>query len=276
MTANLRRTNRGGFTLLELLIVIAIIAMLISILTTSLGSARERARRVVCENNLRSIWFGVLSYSMVYDDRVPFIEDVNVNDPTADPFSPEYPTAVGTVLGTFVQEGSWRCPSAVEGYPPAAGAGGWKLTYTFHFAGPAGEGVPYDQNPYINTGGPLDPALSNYAQFDGRHIKKLDGRRYIGTESPTANYSSKYDRWWHGRWALVRDSFVQRSNPLYFSPRYPHKGRLQARVDLGNYRSSFEVQTNASATTGYNGLFADGENVETLFTREPMQHPPGF
>ena len=74
----------------------------------------------------------------------------------------------------------------------------------------------------------------------------------------------------------MRDSFVQRTNPLYFSPRYPHKGRLQGRVDLGNYRNTFEQLTNANATTGYNGLFADGENVETLFTREPMQHPSGF
>jgi len=276
MTSRRQIVRKVGFTLLELLIVIAIIGVMISILLPSLTNARERGRRVVCENNLRSIWFGVLAYSMGNDDRVPFIEDVNVNDPNADPFSPDHPTAVGTVLGSYVQEKSWRCPSAVEGYPPAAGGGGWKLTYTFHFAGPVGEGIPYDQNPNVNTGGPLDPALANYSQFDGRPIKKLDGRRYIGSESPTANYSSRYDRWWHGRWALVRDSFVQRQNPLYFSPRYPHKGRLQGRIDLGNYRSSYEQQTNSNATTGYNGLFADGETVEMMFTREPMQHPPGY
>lgn len=276
MTPSIRHRRRG-FTLLEVLIVIGVIAVLISVLMPSLGNARERGRRVVCENNLRSIWFGVLAYSMSNDDRVPFIEDVNAADPSADPFSPDYPTAVGTVLGSYAQEKTWRCPSAVEGSPPAAGGGGWKLTYAFNFAGPVGQGIPYDSNPHVNTGSPLDPAISNYAQFDGRPVKKLDGRRYVGSESPTANYATRYDRWWHGRWALVRDAFVQRQNPLFFSPRYPHKGRPQGRIDLGNYRNTFEQLTNsASAATGYNGLFADGETVELMFTREPMQHPSGY
>jgi len=193
---------RFGFTLLELLVVIAVIGLLVSILLPSMSAARERARRVTCLNNLRGIWFGVYSYSMANEDHVPFIEDVNANDSTADPFSPNYPTAVGTVLGTYVQERGWHCPSAVEGYPPAAGGGGWKLTYTFHYAGAFGQGIPYDDHPAANTGGPTDPAISNYAQFDGRPIKLLDGRRYIGSESSVANYSSKNGRWWHGRWAM--------------------------------------------------------------------------
>ncbi|GMU37252.1 MAG: hypothetical protein AMXMBFR22_14430 [Phycisphaerae bacterium] len=49
-----RRTGRG-FSLVELLVVISIIAVLLSILLTALGRARRSARQFVCQNNLRNV-----------------------------------------------------------------------------------------------------------------------------------------------------------------------------------------------------------------------------
>ena len=272
------RTNRNAFTLIELLVVIGIVSVLIGMTAPALSAARERGRQIVCANNLRSIWTGILAYSNVYDDRVPYLEDINLTQPDADPFDPRYPNSVGVVLGTFVNPGSWRCPSAVAGFPRSGGLGMWKLTYKFNTADALGPAIGFDQNPLRFTGSNLDPAISNYVQFDGRPLKLLDGRRYVeNNTSSDANYSRRINRWWSIRWPLIRDAFVTREQPLYFSPSYPHRAVLQGRADLGKYRSTFERHTNArSARTGFLGLFADGEQVDLMTTREPQQHPPGF
>jgi prepilin-type N-terminal cleavage/methylation domain-containing protein len=63
--------RRGGFTLTELLTVIAVIAMLAALLLTALGVAHSRARVAFCEGNLRQIALGVRMYADDARDKSP-------------------------------------------------------------------------------------------------------------------------------------------------------------------------------------------------------------
>ena len=65
------RSGRVGFTLVELLVVIGIIALLISILLPALGKAREQAKNTMCLSNLRSLGQIYQIYANQNKDYIP-------------------------------------------------------------------------------------------------------------------------------------------------------------------------------------------------------------
>lgn len=143
------RTPRG-FTLVETLVVIGVIALLAALLLPAAQSAREAARRAQCANNLKQIGLALQTYHDAlgcfppahnyitdaryllegetchgsYRDRgflvaiLPFIEQAPIFDALNSDlrvFSPDNATVAATVVGTYA------CPSDPDGGFPRPG-----------------------------------------------------------------------------------------------------------------------------------------------------------
>ncbi len=81
---------RRGFTLIEVLVVVAIIALLISILIPSLAVARDQARSAKCLANMRDMATGTTTFASTHKNKFQLVTGENANP---DPYSLGGPVA---------------------------------------------------------------------------------------------------------------------------------------------------------------------------------------
>jgi type II secretory pathway pseudopilin PulG len=77
-----REFETSAFSLVEVLVVIAIIVLVVSLVIPALGRARDQANSMACRANLRSLALGCLAYASEHDSILP--TSATVNNPHAD------------------------------------------------------------------------------------------------------------------------------------------------------------------------------------------------
>ncbi len=142
-----------AFTLVELLVVVAIIALLISIMLPSLSRAKAIARMVKCSTNQYAIGRAAHMYAAAYNDFVPrdsgwsnpphpawLFFGARFSDYVGGPFIPiEHDTDDAYLYDIFKEIPAYQCPSFVAEYPQ------YVLTYLsngYNFKDPTQWGSP--------------------------------------------------------------------------------------------------------------------------------------
>lgn len=110
-----------GFSLIELIVVVAIIAVLASLLLSGIKTVRYSARQMVCGSNLRQIGMGFTAYATDYEQRMPYVW-----------YAPA--TTWGSAITDQMDDGGkglgvWKCPeNTFQGYRCSESALGEKYT----------------------------------------------------------------------------------------------------------------------------------------------------
>ncbi|MHC4415693.1 MAG: type II secretion system protein [Planctomycetota bacterium] len=121
------RRGSEGFTIIELLVVISIIALLIGMLLPAVGKARENARTSVSRSNLREIGVAMHSYAADWQDRqyTPVRDTLGAYNSLADYNANVYGSPPGNHPGAYVH------PPIITGW----GADGHLWGYWFNTQG---------------------------------------------------------------------------------------------------------------------------------------------
>ena len=106
------RHARPAFTLLELLIVIALVGILLAMIVPAVQQVRSSARRISCANNVRQIALSILNYESAHQE-LPSAAGIPPGSNDSEP-RPETSKRYSGFLSFFYFEGRYPTPGFDE------------------------------------------------------------------------------------------------------------------------------------------------------------------
>ena len=196
--------KKPGFTLIEMLVVLAVLSIIAALLFPVFARARERARQATCASNLRQIGMAAMQYIGDNDGRLfnvtPYADDFGSvthwsHCTHQTPGSEEVRVDTGCgPLGPFLKSAAvWRCPSAsglkaatyYDQVPPAYGLN-WAYSRMEHdqerpvalaqAEAPAETIFAADSAVYNTVYSSSAPSWSAYVYLPSEHASSVHGR----------------------------------------------------------------------------------------------------
>jgi prepilin-type N-terminal cleavage/methylation domain-containing protein len=132
MVAMHTRRPRSGFTIVELLVVVSIIALLIGILLPAIGKARDQARLTMSQTNMRQLAVAHANYAAEWGDAQMSLADYNLS---------RYGNTAGQALAGYEQANNSEHPGTILGWGHDENGANWGVWGFYYWGGQNAEVV---------------------------------------------------------------------------------------------------------------------------------------